>query len=431
MKAVLDALAADTRIHAWTAERSRTTEHQRYLLSDRPESERIVTRDTTSVTVFERDESGQGAASFTLSGSPPVPDGEALENAMFRARLERNPPYTLPERSPYADVRLADSTLAEDADRALDSAQEALFEAVAKESGVRLAAGELFATDTETTLHTSTGAAGAFRSTSLFVEFVLLARRGDDEQESVASYSVRRAADLDVPALVRRHATRARDSLLGTLPMSGTRTVVLSEASFLPLFRPFRYATSGNAVYRKHSPVAVGQPLFGERVIRGDRLTMVNDPTLPYGGASAPFDGDGLRLDRHTIVDAGQVVGIATSKRYADYLNIRATGNWRNTVVTPGSISLEEALTPDGAPLLHVVEFSWLNPSAVRGSFSTEIRLGYEIDAGGVRVVRGGSLAGNVYDAFAHAAFTSDTVLENRYDGPSAIRLEELVVAGE
>jgi predicted Zn-dependent protease len=262
------------------------------------------------------------------------------------------------------------------------------------------------------------------------LELVLIAREGEREAEAHLTIEGRRIADLHLERDLAALAQQARDSLHGVLPASRRGPVVLTDGAFLPLFDPFRFATSGAALYRKLSAQVPGRTIFGERSVRGDRFDLSSVATLAFGGETAPFDHEGLALGRVAVIAGGVFLAPAASKRYADYLGIAPTGDWHNTILAPGTQDAAGLLDPAGAPLLHVVEFSWLNPDEVTGDFSTEIRLAYELGPGGRRVIRGGSLAGNVYDAFAAAHFSRETELRENYQGPMSIRFDELQVTG-
>jgi len=430
MNAITDLLRSTEGVTAWTVSRFHTVEYQRYLLADRPESERTVDTVTTTITVYHAPGESMGQASIVLHGASPVLDRDQVEAAVFRASLQGNDPYRLPEPAGPTPVPLADARLVEEPRRALDEMQERLFDAASGHRRVRLSAGELFASRHEWRLLTSTGFEGRSESTNLNVEFVLLAAGEDGEKESFGSYGARRIDDLDLAGRVALHARQAADSLEAELPTSGRVAVVMSEGTFTPLLGPFASATSGGTVFQGTSPVELGGPLFGDREVRGDPLSLASDPTVPYGAMSGAFDGEGLVLRRVPVIENGRVGHLMASKQFADYLDLPATGSWRNRVIPAGSHATEALLDPSDGRVLHVVDFSWLNPDQVRGAFTTEIRVGYEIMPGGTRVVRGGSLAGNAYDLFANAIHSRETERRGAYHGPSTIRFEGLTVTG-
>jgi predicted Zn-dependent protease len=356
-----------------------------------------------------------------------------VEEAVFSAGLSTNPPYILPDPKPMTKVQAADPALMGDSKarmKALDELTERILAAAAAEKGIRLATCEIFMTATDYDLRSSAGVEAASQGTQVELELVVLARDGDREAEAHLGIGGRRVQDLHVEREVKALAQQARDSLAGVLPQSRKGPVVISNGAFLPFFEPIRFATSGAALYRKLSPQVAGKSLFGERKVRGDRLDLASDPTLAFGGETAPFDEEGLALNRVAVIGGGTFLAPATSKRYADYLKIPATGDWTNMVMAAGAQPQSALLDAGGAPLLHVVEFSWLNPDNVSGDFSTEIRLAYELGPGGRKVIRGGSLAGNAYDAFAAAHFSQETELRENYQGPVAIRFDELQITG-
>jgi PmbA protein len=431
MKAYSDILASVPGVSAWVVRRSRSTEFQRYLLLDRPESERTVERTAVTVAILHDHDGMQGESSFTLFGPDAALDRRRVEEAIFMASLQSNPPYALPDPTRMRDVALRDPELTGDVRPVLDGVQDRLFSAVSREKGVRLSSSEIYVTRAETEILTSTGVEAASEETSILFDLVLLARDGNEETESHDEHRRRRLSDLKLEEIVARQARQARDSLGAVLPSTDRGPVVLSQGAFIPLLFPFCTATSAEMLYRKISPMTVGQPILGERPITGDALSIWSDATLPYGTGSAPFDELGLALGRVPVIEDGTFKTVIAPKRYADYLGVPPTGDWHNVVLGAGAAGRTELLERAGAPrLFHIVAFSWLHPDPVSGGFSTEIRLGYELTSEGTRVIKGGSLSGNAYDAFAAARFAEETELLGDYHGPVAVRFDQLQVTG-
>ena len=79
-----------------------------------------------------------------------------------------------------------------------------------------------------------------------------------------------------------------------------------------------------------------------------------------------------------------------------------------------------------------MVSFADLRANPVTGDFVSEIRLGYEIGADGTkRPLKGGSVAGNVLDAFCDCRMSRETMKSGDYHGPRSIRFSKLVISGE
>ena len=82
-------------------------------------------------------------------------------------------------------------------------------------------------------------------------------------------------------------------------------------------------ATSGGALYRKSSFLldSLGQQVLPEHV------DIVEDPHVPRGKGSAPFDDEGVLTRRRSVVDGGVVQGYFLSSYSARKLGMRTTGN--------------------------------------------------------------------------------------------------------
>jgi len=274
------------------------------------------------------------------------------------------------------------------------------------------------------------------------LDLVLISRQssGSEESESQETWERRRVSDLDVPALVRRQAQYARDSLEATLPPSGVFPVAIAAEALLGLLRPITFRASAAARYAQYSPWEPGQKVLaasgdanGGPAPEGftpDPLTFISDATLPFGTRSRVFDDEGLPGKRVTLVEDGVLKNFWAEQRYADYLGIPATGPMGTLVLNGGTRSEAELLASASTPLFYVVTFSAMDPDDITGDFSGEIRLGYAITPEGTRPVKGGTISGNVFSALAAAQLSRDTVFLGHYHGPSVVRFNQMTVTG-
>jgi PmbA protein len=98
-------------------------------------------------------------------------------------------------------------------------------------------------------------------------------------------------------------------------------------------------------------------------------------------------------------------------------------------VVGAGAASEAELLR---GPVIQLVSFADLGANPTTGDFVSEIRLGYEIGAdGSKRPLKGGSVSGNVLDAFSDCRMSRETIKAGDYHGPRSIRFGKLVISGE
>jgi PmbA protein len=188
----------------------------------------------------------------------------------------------------------------------------------------------------------------------------------------------------------------------------------------------FAVLGSARSKFSQLSKWEIGQSIFrGE--VTGDPLTVWATRQLPYGTQSNCFDDEGLPAQRVLLVENNHLKAFTASQRYADYLSLPPTGAFGNVELPPGRTAQSDLLSE---PHVEIVSFSWFNPDAITGDFSTEIRLGYVVDGAGRRPFRGGLLIGNVLDALAQVRWSSETEFIGNYLGPAAARFEQLTVAG-
>jgi predicted Zn-dependent protease len=436
----------------WVLHTTREQEAQLYLIGDRTEARRVVSADRTSLTVYndhpmsrEADAAGgelaRGATTITLLDADaldPAALAVRLRDAVAVAALTDNPPYPLPgmPADGYPAVSAFDPALASDLTAAVDALAARVQAAVATEPGVRLSSAEVYVTRAARALRNSRGADASGQDTQVMLDLVLIASDGPNEAEMHGEFTRRRLADLDIETIVRLYATYARHTLVATTPATFRGPVILSGKALADVFHhalgqdTYRLHTSGQAAYQHISRFTAGGFTTGEEP-RGDRLTLASDPLRPFGGETAAFGADGLPLRPLTAIKEGVFVGPWTDARYAAYLGTTPTGVFANPTVTPGNIPLRALRDGSVGTVYEVAEFSFLDPDFVSGDFVAEIKLGYCHDASGTHPIKGGSVAGNLFTAFADARFASETYTDGTYLGPAAIRFGAMTVSGE
>jgi PmbA protein len=184
---------------------------------------------------------------------------------------------------------------------------------------------------------------------------------------------------------------------------------------------------SAASKYAGLSSWEVGKPVF-RGAIKGDPLTVWANRCMPFGSASDHFDSEGLPAQRIELIHENEFVAFAASQRYADYLQIPATGAFGNTELPAGKTSTSELLAE---PYVEIVQFSWFNPDPITGNFATEIRFGYLVLNGVRKPFRGGQLVGNYMDALANVRWSAETGFFGNYLGPQTARFNELKIAGD
>lgn len=429
MDAIVRALRRNEGVHDWQVRKTRIAKHELYIIGEDVETARAGLTESADVTLYHDHDGKRGEATLTFVPGE-LDDGDArIDRGVFRASMAGNPPHRLPGPFQQPDIQVRDPVLAGDPDGIIDGWRRSLVATVKDELLVRLSAAEFFVYEEEFDFLNSQGASYSYPATRAFIEFVLLSRDEDKESENYHSVRVRSAADLNLAAVARDRAALARDMLRVSLPKTWTGPVVISGEPLAGLFEPFLSRANAEPLYRHIFQTKIGDSLLREQEVRGDPLNLAVDPTLAFGLASAPADGEGLPARRLEILRDGRVQNIVAAKRFADYLGLAPTGTSGNTVVAAGSTPESELLR---GPAYHLVSFAGLYADPMTGEFVSEIRLGYEVDQDGSRrPVKGGSVSGNVFDAFAACRMTRETCKVGSYFGPHAIRFDKLVISGQ
>jgi predicted Zn-dependent protease len=191
---------------------------------------------------------------------------------------------------------------------------------------------------------------------------------------------------------------------------------------------PLVFRSSAQVKYQQMTPWEIGKSIFPQPS-SGDPFTLYSNAVLPFGTHSSRFDSDGLPGQRWDIINHGVLERFWARHRYAQYLRIPATGNFANMEIAAGSHPLVNLLQGDG-PLYQIVAFSAMSPDPITGDFVGEIRLGYDLQGGHARPIKGGSISGNLFAALSTAQLSQETLFLGDYLGPRGMRFPNITVAG-
>jgi len=366
---------------------------------------------------------------------------ETLAGLIAAARMQSNKPYPFVDKTAvYPQVELADHELLELSPPALLARVQRFSEAVltraAPEFGVEVSNLEVFVKQTRNRIETGSGVALEYPSTLADAEICFIARFGDKVAEHTARPHARRLRDLDPEALVTQGADYARGiAQAGPPPQHAGPVVLMGDAvhDFMLLqAQPLSWHCNGRAVYEKISRYEKGKPAAGDKPVAGDDLTIFSDPLVPFGPSSRS-EGEAQPARRVCLLKDGCYDEILGSLRYYHYLGLlergeQPSGPLGNTVVPAGPHRTGELLGPGRTVV--VKSFSDFNADPTSGNFASEIRLGEVREDGAAKPFKGGLLIGNWFDALADIKLSRDTVAQDGYYGPAAVRVDSLQVAG-
>ena len=432
---IVDRLNRRGNLAGWTVRHVQTRGAQIYAVPQGIEAQRDVDGERYLIDVLRNNTAADGSPGVG-SGDVSLLPGDDIEQAIDQATLVAglvvNPVHGQPGPAPLPDVPLSDSDLRKDVSAVTLDMMERMRAAAAKHSSVRLTAAECFGEIQHTHLVNSLGIDAEQQSTQVDLEFVLIGRVGEREAETFTAIRRRRASDMDVEAVIQERAQHTIDTLKTRKSVTWQGPVVLRNEALTTFLAGdnlngsvIQTLASAASKYAGISPWELGKPVFrGE--VPGDPLTVWANRCLPYGAGSNRFDAEGLGAQRVQIIQENMLTAFTASQRYADYLEIPATGAFGNIELPSGKTSAADLLAE---PYVEIVQFSWFNPDPITGDFATEIRFGYMVENGVRKPFKGGQLVGNYMDALANVNWSEETGFFGGYQGPTTARFNELRIA--
>ena len=272
------------------------------------------------------------------------------------------------------------------------------------------------------------GFRGGYASSRHSISVAPIAGRGDGMQRDYWYSSMRDARELASPEAVGRYAAERALSRLKSRKIATRECPVLFESPLAAgLLGGFVQAVSGGALYRKTSFLldSLGQPVFP------DHIDIDEDPFVPRGKGSSPFDEEGVRVQPRKVVDGGRVQGYFLGTYSARKLGMKTTGNaggshnltLSSRLTRPGD-DLDEMLRKLGTGLF-VIELMGQGVNYVTGDYSRGAS-GFWVENGQIAYpVHEITIAGNLRemlkgiqavgaDAYNYGAKTVGSVLIDR-----------------
>lgn len=279
----------------------------------------------------------------------------------------------------------------------------------------------------------SRGFMGGYPFSRHSISVAPIAGKGGNMQRDDWYSSMRDPAKLAKPEAIGRYAAQRALARLNACKLSTRKCAVLFEAPLAAgLLGAFVQAVSGGALYRKSTFLldSLGTQVFP------DHIQIVEDPHVPGGVGSAPFDDEGVKTHRREVVRDGVVQGYFLSTYSARKLGMPTTGNSGGS----HNLSLTSSLTTAADTFkgmlkkldtgLLVTELMGQGVNYVTGDYSRGAS-GYWVEKGVIRYpVEEITIAGNMKDMLRQiVAVGNDTLIRGTKETGS-ILLEGMTVAG-
>ena len=381
---------------------------------------KVQTADVSVYHVFEEgDNRFRGVASVQVQDSLTQPEMEKLfADAYYAAGFVKNKYYDLYEGTKVGMVQAKDPFGEKTLNEMVQGFAQALFaEDVYKEVFINSA--EIFASRLTVHIRSSRGVDVSYNRSRVQGEFVVQCTSGQDvETYQDFSYNGWNLDAIREKARNTIELTRAR-ARATTAPTAGEYRLILSGGYVNEFMSYYVNRASSFAIYQKYSTFSVGCDVQGGEVSK-DRVNMTMK-------SNVPFSDEGIPMKNRELVKDGKLMMIHGGNRFAQYLGIAPTGNFDGYKVEAGNVSIEQMKEQ---PYLEVVNFSDFQMDWFTGHFGGEIRLAFLYDGKTVTPVTGGSVNGNIFEAQKSLVFSKEMQVEKDFEGPKAVAMDGVSVAG-
>ncbi|PQA87091.1 TldD/PmbA family protein [Hyphococcus luteus] len=218
---------------------------------------------------------------------------------------------------------------------------------------------------------------------------------------------------------------------------SRTAPVIFDNRLSRSLIGQLAGAVNGAAIARG---VSFLKNKMGEKIF-ADGINIIDDPHVPRGAGSRPFDGEGVANARIDLIKDGVLTAWLLNTSQAAQLDLetnaratRGTGGApgsgpTNLTLEPGSASFDDLLTQGGACLLLGDMFGpQVNPNT--GDYSVGCS-GFWVENGEiVHPVSEITIAGNILDMYAGLVPASDLEIRGPVNAPSVF-VQAMTIAGD
>ncbi len=262
-----------------------------------------------------------------------TPEGirQMVQSAIDLASLTTEDPHAgLPEAGELGSIEGDLQLFSEDvarlpAERKIDAAKRAEAAALAFDPRIANSEGGSFDSNIGGRVFAnSLGFIGAYRSTYCSISAVPVAMKDGAMERDYWFTMARDFAGLEDAESVGRIAAARAIRRLGAVKVETQRVPVIFEPRVArSLLGNLFEAVEGRSVYRQASFLA-GK--LGEKVA-DERITLIDDATIPHLFGSQPFDDEGVPTRRTPVIEKGVLRSYLLNTYTARKLGLRTTGN--------------------------------------------------------------------------------------------------------
>lgn len=412
-------------ISVWRINESHTQTAELYYIKKKLDMPRIKEMVKCSVTVFHDSEADgkklRGEATVIID---PCMDDERIEerikSAYNAASFALNPFYELADPVQCELVKSSSDLSQRSVRENVQMLADAAFSADVYEDAF-INSIELFVSREYEHIVASNGLDVCFENDSADGEMVVQCISPSDvEQFREFSYD-----RLDTDALRKKVADAINDvrarARAKSSPKAGTYDILLKDEDLAALLGYYAERSHASYIYPGYSQWKVSDMVQGDDV-RGARIDIEMS-------SNEPFSEEGIPMKNRKLISGGRLEMIHGSTRLSRYLGTEPTGEYGKMICSNADKPLCD-MVYEG--VLEPVSFSDFQMDSMDGHFSGEIRLAFLHHAdGSTEELTGGSINGAFIELQKDLTFSNERYSSMTYEGPAAVLIKGVAVAGE
>ncbi|MBR0219942.1 MAG: TldD/PmbA family protein [Clostridia bacterium] len=268
------------------------------------------------------------------------------------------------------------------------------------------------------------------------------AKEGDRVSTGSGFKVTRNFDEMDADAIAKEAVDEALFMLKAAPVPSGTYRAIIEAKCMPDMLGAFDGVFSAESAQKGLSLLAGKE---GE-MIASEAVTLMDDPLLPGGLASQPFDAEGVATRTKAVIEKGKLTTLLHNLKTARKAGVKTTGNAAkagyagavnvspsNFFLAPGEKTLAQLMADMGDGLV-ITDVSGLHAgaNAISGDFSL-IAQGYTVKNGKKDApVEQITVAGNFYQLLKNIrAVGSDLLFPGSSIGSPSVDVGEISVAGK
>jgi len=195
---------------------------------------------------------------------------------------------------------------------------------------------------------------------------------------------------------------------------SGSMPVIFSPKALLVLILPFISGLNGRMVNKKISSLQDKK----DESICSPSFSLYSDGTIDYAGGSAPYDDEGIPMQRLPLIEEGILKNYYYDLQNAGEAGIKTTGNGirhgfhvspspgvANLIIPEGKVSFDEMIKDIKEGIIVDQVLGLGQGNVLSGAFSNNVQLGFKIKNGKVAGrIKNVMIAGNAFEVLKNVA---------------------------